>query len=82
MGRFPVFSPVPWGPAEDRKVHPRAEKRSEIEPEFKEQGSPQTILQIGKLETQRREALDQVTPSQEPKAETEFSPRGWDCTPA
>lgn len=54
-------------------MHPRAEKRFEIEPEFKDQVSPQTSLQMGKLETQRRETLDQVTPSQERKAETVFS---------
>lgn len=54
--------PVPWGAAEDREVHPWAEKRFEIEADFEDQASPQTILQMGKLETQRRETLVQVTP--------------------
>ena len=38
--RFPGVSPIPWGAAEDREVHPRAEKSSEIAPEFKDQVFP------------------------------------------
>lgn len=69
---------MPWGAAEDREVHPTAEKHFEIDPEFKDQVCSQITLQLGKPETRRRETPDQGHPSRE-KSEPGFSPWRWAC---
>lgn len=53
--RFPGEALISWEAAESWKMHRRAKKRCEIDPEFKEPVCPLTILQMGKPEAQRRE---------------------------
>lgn len=56
--RFPGEASISWGETESRKVHPSAEKRFEVDPEFEDQVCPLTILQMGKPEAQGRESPD------------------------
>lgn len=67
--RFPVVAPNPWESFEDRKVHPKAEKRLRWIASSRTKFCPLTILQMGKPEVQRRENPDQGHP--EPRAEAQ-----------